>query len=64
MRATQLKAIGGFCSVVLWGALRWRDADGVGAAGADGAAWGWLELFVEADFDGGEVVVAAAEGER
>ena len=43
----------------LWG---W-DADGVGAAGADGAAGDGVEGFVEADFDGGEVVVAAAEGE-
>lgn len=44
----------------LWG---W-DADGVGSAGADGAAGGGLAGFVEADFDGGEVVVAATEGER
>jgi len=60
MRATQPRAIGDFCSVVLWGALRRRDADGVGAAGADGAAGGGLEVFVETDFDGGEIVVAAA----
>ena len=43
--------------------LWWGDADGVGAAGAEvGAACG-LEGFAEADFDGGEVVVAAAKGE-
>ena len=64
MLATRAKGDRCFFSVVLWGALRRRNANGVGAAGADGAAWGWLELFVEADFDGGEVVVAAAEGER
>jgi hypothetical protein len=44
--------------------LGWGDADGVGTAGADGAAVGGLELLGEADFDGGEEVVAAAEGER
>jgi hypothetical protein len=44
--------------------LGWGDADGVGSAGADGAAVGGLELLGEADFDGGEVVVAATEGER
>ena len=43
--------------------LRWRDPDGVCAAGADGAAGGWVELLVETDFDGSEVVVATAEGE-
>ncbi len=42
----------------------WRgDANGVGSAGADGAARGGVEGFVEADFYGGEVVVAAAQGE-
>ena len=46
-----------FCG--LWG---W-DADGLGSAGFDGAAGDGLGGFVEADFDGGEVVVAAAEGE-
>jgi|SRR5579871_4746874 len=44
---------------LLWG---W-DADGVGSAGADGAAGGGVEAFVEADFDGCEVVVATAQGE-
>ena len=44
-------------------ALRWGDANGVGPAGSDGAAVGGLESFVEADFDGGEEVVAAAENE-
>ena len=44
-------------------ALRWRDADGVGSAGADAAAWGWAGAFVEADFDSGEVVVAATDSE-
>ncbi|MCU1291516.1 MAG: hypothetical protein JWP08_366 [Bryobacterales bacterium] len=39
------------------------DADGVGAAGADGTAWGGLGALVEADFDRGEIVVAAGEGE-
>src|SRR5271170_730483 len=43
--------------------LGWRDADGVGSAGADGPAVGGLELLGEADFDGGEVIVAATEGE-
>jgi hypothetical protein len=43
--------------------LGWGYADGVGAAGADGAAWGGLGALVEADFDGGEVVVATADGE-
>ena len=43
--------------------LGWGDADGVGAAGADGAAGGGLGALVEADLDGGEVVVAAADGE-
>ena len=37
------------------------DADGVGPAGTDGAAGDGLGLFVHADFDGGEVVVAAAD---
>jgi len=40
--------------------LRWRDANGVGAAGADGAARGGLAALVKAYLDGGEVVVAAA----
>jgi hypothetical protein len=44
--------------------LRRGDADGVGAAGADRAARGRLAGFIQADFDGGEIVVAAAEGER
>jgi hypothetical protein len=44
--------------------LRRGDADGVGAAGADGAARGRLAGFIQADFDGGEIVVAAAEGHR
>jgi len=44
------------------GSLWRRDAHGVGAAGADGAAVDGLERFVEADFDGGEVVVAATDG--
>ena len=43
--------------------MRWRDFDGVGSAGADGAAGSGAERFVEADFYGGEVVVAAGEGE-
>ena len=42
----------------------WRgDADGVGAAGADGAAGDGLGLLVHADFDGGEVVVATTYGD-
>ena len=40
------------------------DADGVGAAGADGSAGGGLAAFVQADFDGGEIVVAATESKR
>jgi hypothetical protein len=44
---------------MLWGC----DADGVGAAGADGAAGDGLGLFVHADFYGSEVVVAAADGD-
>jgi hypothetical protein len=43
--------------------LRWDDADGVGAAGADGAAADGLEGLVHADLDCGEIVIAAAEGE-
>ena len=43
--------------------LWWRDADRVGFAGADGATGGGVEGFVEADFDCGEVVVAAGDGE-
>ena len=43
--------------------MRWDDADGVGSAGADGAAGDGLEGLAHADFDRGEVVVAAAEGE-
>jgi len=43
--------------------LRWGDADRVGAAGAEGAAAYGLEALVHADLDGGEVVVAAAQGE-
>lgn len=43
--------------------LRGWDADGGGFAGAEGAAWGWMESFVEADFDGGEVVAAASQSE-
>jgi hypothetical protein len=42
--------------------LWWSDADGVCAAGTDGAAWGRLGALVEADLDGGEVVVATADG--
>jgi hypothetical protein len=45
------------------GLLRWGDADGVGAAGTEVGAAGGLQGFGHADFDGGEVVVAAAEGE-
>jgi len=44
--------------MVLW---RW-DADGVGAAGTDGTAGGGTAALVQADLDGGEVVVAAGEG--
>jgi hypothetical protein len=48
-----------------WGlSLRRGNADGVGAAGPDGAAGGGLAGFVQADLDRGEVVVAAAEGQR
>jgi hypothetical protein len=43
--------------------LGWGYADGVGSAGADGAARGGLELLGETDFDSGEEVVAAAECE-
>ena len=42
--------------------LWWGDADGVGAAGADGTAGFGVELFVEAHLDCSEVVVAATEG--
>ena len=45
------------------GGLRGWDADGLGSAGFDGAAGDGLGGFVQADFDGGEVVVAATEGE-
>jgi hypothetical protein len=45
------------------GALWGWDADGVGATGADGAAGRGLEGLAHADFDGGEVVVAATQGE-
>jgi hypothetical protein len=42
----------------------WRgNADGIGSAGADFSTGGWVEGFVEADFYGGEVVVATGEGE-
>ena len=41
--------------------LRWRNADGVGAAGANGAASLRLKGLVHADFDCGEIVVAAAQ---
>ena len=41
----------------------WRDAYSVGAAGAELAAGDGVGLFVEADFDCGEVVAAAAQGE-
>lgn len=48
----------------MFAARLWRsDADGVGSAGADGAAWGGLGVLVEADLDGGKVVVAAADRE-
>ena len=40
-----------------------RDANGVSATGADRAAGSGAECFVEADLNGGEVVVAAGEGE-
>ena len=43
--------------------MRGWDADSVGSAGADGATGGGVEGFVEADFDGGEVVVATTQGE-
>jgi len=43
------------------GSARRSDADDVGATGADGAAVDGVEGFVEADFDGGEVVVATTE---
>jgi hypothetical protein len=43
--------------------LRRRDFDGVGSAGANGAAGGWVEGLIEADFYGGEEVVAAGEGQ-
>ena len=42
----------------------WRgDADGIGAAGADGAASDGLEGLVHTDLNGRQIVVAAAEGE-
>ena len=44
--------------------LRGWDANSVCPAGADGAAGSGLAGLVQTDFDGGEVVVAAAEGER
>lgn len=43
----------------LWGC----DADAIGAAGVDGAAWYGLGALVHADFDGGEAIVATTEGE-
>ncbi len=43
--------------------MRWDDADGIGAAGADGAAADGSEGLVHADLDGCQIVVAAAEGE-
>ena len=42
---------------------RRRDADGVSSATADGAAGYGLKGFVQADLNGGEVVVAAGDGE-
>ena len=52
----------GMSNFRIW--LAWRgNADGVGAAGADGAAGDGVEGLVEADFDGGEEVVAAADGD-
>ena len=42
--------------------MRWRNPNGVGAAGADRAAGGGVELLVETYFNCSEVVVAAAEG--
>lgn len=44
--------------------LAWRrDADNRGSAGADGAASDGMQGLVEADFDGGEEVVAATDGD-
>lgn len=62
MRATRRKAIGIFVQLFCLGALRRRDANGVGAAGADRATGAGLADFIQADFDGSEVVVTAAEG--
>ena len=53
------KAQGNRPAIGLW---RW-DADGVGAAGTDGTAGGGTAALAQADLDGGEVVVAAGEGE-
>ena len=39
-----------------------RYANGAGAAGSDGAAAGRRKLLVQAEFNGGEEVVAAAQG--
>ena len=48
----------------MWSTLAWRrDADGVGAAGADGTACDGVQGFVEADLDRGEEIMAAADGE-
>jgi hypothetical protein len=44
-------------------ALRRRDADSVRTAGADGTTGGGMKLLVQADFEGCEVVVTAAQGE-
>jgi len=49
-------------TLVVWELSRGRDADDHGAAGANGATLYGLECFVEADFDGGEVVIATADG--
>jgi hypothetical protein len=51
--------------LVVWrhGLPRGRDANDDGAAGSDGAALDGSECFVEADFDGCEVIVSTAYGE-
>lgn len=44
-------------------AVGWRDADGIGAAGANLPAGDRAKVFAEADFNGSQIVIAAAEGE-
>jgi len=51
-----------FGRLTLWSTRRWNP-NNQGAAGADGSALNRPETLVEADFDGGEIVVATTYGE-